>query len=152
VVRVGATPIFVDSCPVLFNMNMADAARQVTANTKAIMPVHLFGQAAEMDGVLELARQYGLNVIEDAAQAMGATYPATRWAPLAISARSVFPEKNLGALGDAGALLTMTRSLRNERAFCACTAGAKYHHRCFGGNFRLDALQRPAMLSVSCPL
>src|ERR1700679_499015 len=74
VARVGAKPVFVDSCPVCFNLDLRDAARRITPNTKAIIPVHLFGQSAEMNGVHELARQHGLRVIEDAAQAMGATY------------------------------------------------------------------------------
>lgn len=152
VARVGATPIFVDSCPVCFNMDMADAARQITPNTKAIMPVHLFGQPAQMDAALELARLHGLNVIEDAAQAMGATYRDNQVGTIGdFGTISFFPTKNLGALGDAGALLTNDEVLY-ERARILRVHGMepKYHHQMFGGNFRLDAMQA-AMLSVKLP-
>lgn len=152
VARVGATPVFVDSCPVCFNMDVRDAAQQITQNTKAIIPVHLFGQAAEMDSVLALAQQYGLNVIEDAAQAMGAMYRGARVGTIGdFGTVSFFPTKNLGALGDAGALLTNDTVLY-ERARILRVHGMepKYHHAFIGGNFRLDALQA-AMLSVKLP-
>jgi dTDP-4-amino-4,6-dideoxygalactose transaminase len=152
VARVGAKPVFVDSCPVCFNLDLQDAARRITARTKAILPVHLFGQAADMDGVLELARQHGLRVIEDTAQAMGATYRGQQAGTMGdFGTISFFPTKNLGALGDAGALLT------NDTELFHCTkilrqhgAEPKYHHQVIGGNFRLDALQA-AMLSVKLP-
>jgi dTDP-4-amino-4,6-dideoxygalactose transaminase len=135
VARVGAKPVFVDSCPVCFNLDVGDAARRITPRTRAIIPVHLFGQAAEMDGVLDLARQHGLRVIEDAAQAMGATYRG----------------RKVGALGDAGALLTNDTALF-ERAKILRMHGMdpKYYHLVVGGNFRLDALQA-ALLSVKLP-
>ena len=107
VARVGATPVFVDSCPVCFNIDVRDATRKITPRTKAILPVHLFGQSADMDGVLDLARQHGLRVIEDAAQAMGATYRGKQVGTLGdFGTISFFPTKNLGALGDAGAVVT----------------------------------------------
>ncbi len=150
--RVGATPVFVDSCPVCFNLDVRDAARRITPRTKAIIPVHLFGQAAEMDGVHELARQHGLRVIEDAAQAMGATYRGKQVGTLSdFGTISFFPTKNLGALGDAGAVLTNDTALF-ERARILRVHGMepKYYHQVVGGNFRLDALQA-AMLSVKLP-
>jgi dTDP-4-amino-4,6-dideoxygalactose transaminase len=152
VARVGATPVFVDSCPVCFNLDLRDAARRMTPRTKAIIPVHLFGQAAEMEGVLGLARHHGLRVIEDAAQAMGATYHGKQVGTLGdFGTISFFPTKNLGALGDAGALLTNDTALF-ERAKILRMHGMdpKYYHQVVGGNFRLDALQA-AMLSVKLP-
>src|SRR5580658_2762091 len=152
VARVGAKPVFVDSCPVCFNLDLRDAARRITPRTKAILPVHLFGQAAEMDAVLELARQHGLRVIEDAAQAMGATYRGRQVGTLGdFGTISFFPTKNLGALGDAGAVLTNDAALF-ERAKILRMHGMepKYHHQVVGGNFRLDALQA-ALLSVKLP-
>ena len=150
--RVGAKPVFVDSCPVCFNLDLRDAARRITPRTKAIIPVHLFGQAAEMDGVLDLARQHGLRVIEDVAQAMGATYRGRQAGTIGdFGTISFFPTKNLGALGDAGALLTNDKVLF-DRAKIMRVHGMepKYHHQVIGGNFRLDALQA-AMLSVKLP-
>jgi len=152
VARVGATPVFVDSCPVCFNLDVLDAARRITARTKAIIPVHLFGQSAEMDGVLELARQHGLRVVEDAAQAMGATYRGKQVGTIGdFGTISFFPTKNLGALGDAGAVLTNDTALF-EKAKILRMHGMepKYYHQIVGGNFRLDALQA-AMLSVKLP-
>jgi dTDP-4-amino-4,6-dideoxygalactose transaminase len=152
VARVGAKPVFVDSCPVCFNIDLRDAARRITPRTKAIIPVHLFGQSSEMDGTLELARQHGLRVIEDAAQAMGATYRGKQVGTLGdFGTVSFFPTKNLGALGDAGALLTNDTALF-ERAKILRVHGMepKYYHHVIGGNFRLDALQA-ALLSVKLP-
>jgi len=152
VARVGAKPVFVDSCPVCFNLDLQDVARRITPRTKAIMPVHLFGQAAEMDGLLELARKHDLRVIEDTAQAMGATYRGRQVGTLGdFGTISFFPTKNLGALGDAGALLTNDPALF-ERAKILRMHGMepKYYHQVVGGNFRLDALQA-AMLSVKLP-
>jgi dTDP-4-amino-4,6-dideoxygalactose transaminase len=141
--RVGATPVFVDSCPICFNLDVRDAEKRITERTRAILPVHLFGQAADMDGVLALARKNHLRVIEDAAQAMGATYRGTQVGTLGdFGTASFFPTKNLGALGDAGALLTENTALY-ERAKILRLHGMdpKYYHQVIGGNFRLDALQ-----------
>jgi len=152
IARVGAKPVFVDSCPVCFNLDLQDAARCVTSRTKAILPVHLFGQSAEMDGVLELARQHGLRVIEDAAQAMGATYRDQQVGTLGdFGTISFFPTKNLGALGDAGAVLTNDTALYERiRILRMHGMEPKYYHQIVGGNFRIDALQA-AMLSVKLP-
>jgi len=150
--RVGAKPVFVDSCPVCFNLDLRDAAQRITPRTKAILPVHLFGQSAEMDGVLDLARKHNLRVIEDTAQAMGATYRAKQVGTLGdFGTISFFPTKNLGALGDAGAVLTNDTTLF-ERARILRMHGMepKYYHQVVGGNFRIDALQA-AMLSVKLP-
>jgi dTDP-4-amino-4,6-dideoxygalactose transaminase len=150
--RVGATPVFVDSCPICFNLDVRDAEKRITERTRAILPVHLFGQAADMDGVLALARKNHLRVIEDAAQAMGATYRGTQVGTLGdFGTASFFPTKNLGALGDAGALLTENTALY-ERAKILRLHGMdpKYYHQVIGGNFRLDALQA-AMLGIKLP-
>jgi dTDP-4-amino-4,6-dideoxygalactose transaminase len=152
VARVGATPVFVDSCPVCFNLDLRDAARRITPLTKGILPVHLFGQAADMDGILALAREHNLRVIEDAAQAMGATYRGQQVGTFGdFGTFSFFPTKNLGALGDAGALVTNDTALF-EKAKILRMHGMdpKYYHQVIGGNFRLDALQA-AMLSVKLP-
>jgi dTDP-4-amino-4,6-dideoxygalactose transaminase len=152
VARVGATPVFVDSCPVCFNLDLADAARRITARTKAILPVHLFGQAADLDGVLDLARKNHLRVIEDAAQAMGATYRGAQVGTLGdFGTFSFFPTKNLGAFGDAGALVTNNAALFERAKIMRMHGmGPKYYHPVVGGNFRLDALQA-ALLGVKLP-
>jgi dTDP-4-amino-4,6-dideoxygalactose transaminase len=140
VARVGAKPVFVDSCPVFFNLDLRDAARRITPRTKAILPVHLFGQAADMDGVLALARERGLRVIEDTAQAIGATYRGKQAGTLGdFGTISFFPTKNLGALGDAGAVLTndkalfeRTRVLRNiiTRMSAVASGLMRFRPRC----------------------
>jgi dTDP-4-amino-4,6-dideoxygalactose transaminase len=150
--RLGAKPVFVDSCPVCFNLDVRDAARRITAKTKAIIPVHLFGQMADMDGVSELATKHGLKVIEDAAQAMGATYRDKQAGTIGdFGTISFFPTKNLGALGDAGALLTNDTALFAKAKILRLHGmDPKYYHQVIGGNFRLDALQA-ALLSVKLP-
>ncbi len=150
--RVGAKPVFTDSCLFCFNMDVADTARKVTPRTKALMPVHLFGQSAEMDGVMALARKHGLTVIEDAAQSMGAAY---RGRPVggigAFGMFSLFPSKNLGGFGDGGVLVTDDEVLAEKaRMLRAHGAKPKYFHKYVGGNFRLDPLQA-ALLSVKLP-
>jgi dTDP-4-amino-4,6-dideoxygalactose transaminase len=152
VARLGAKPVFVDSCPVCFNLDLRDVARRITPRTKAIMPVHLFGQMADMDGVLELAAKHQLQVIEDAAQAMGATSRGRQAGTLgAFGTISFFPSKNLGALGDAGALLTNDETLyAKSKVLRMHGMDPKYYHQVIGGNFRLDALQA-ALLSVKLP-
>jgi dTDP-4-amino-4,6-dideoxygalactose transaminase len=150
--RLGATPVFVDVCPVCFNINLADAAAKITSRTKAIIPVHLFGQSADMDGVMQLAAQHGLHVIEDAAQSIGATYRGRGSGTIGdFGTYSFFPSKNLGGMGDSGlvvtnndALAAKTRALRNHGM------EPKYYHSMIGGNFRIDALQA-ALLRVKLP-
>ena len=152
IARVGATPVFVDACPLSFNIDMADAARKVGPKTKAIIPVHLFGQAADMEAVMALAQAHNLFVIEDAAQALGARYkgqPVGSWGDFGTF--SFFPSKNLGCLGDGGALISKNPALA-EKAKLLRNHGAqpKYFHSVIGGNSRLDALQT-AFLSAKLP-
>jgi dTDP-4-amino-4,6-dideoxygalactose transaminase len=152
VVRVGARPVLADIDPVTFNIDPAAAARAITPRTKAIMPVHLFGLSADMDPILEEAARAGIAVIEDAAQAIGATYRSRPVGSLgALGCFSFFPSKNLGAFGDAGLLTTRdpelavrARMLRNHGM------QSRYYHRLVGGNFRMDALQA-AVLRVKAP-
>lgn len=143
IVRVGATPIFVDIDPDTFNMDPAAVRKAITSRTKAIMPVHLFGQCVDMDPILDVAAEYGLVVIEDAAQAIGASYkdrPAGGMGQ--VGCFSFFPSKNLGAFGDGGIVTTNDHDLA-ERIKVLRNQGMqpKYHHAVVGGNFRLDALQ-----------
>lgn len=152
VARAGAKPVFVDADPITFNLDAADAARRITPRTKAIIPVHLFGQAAAMDEVLALARQHNLIVIEDTAQSMGAVYRGRQLGTLGdMGTYSFFPSKNLGAFGDAGLLVTNDDALA-EKSRLLRTHGSKpkYYHKLVGGNFRLDALQA-ALLAVKLP-
>jgi dTDP-4-amino-4,6-dideoxygalactose transaminase len=152
IARVGARPVFADSCPECFNLDPAGIEPLITGRTKAIIPVHLFGQAADMDPVLEIARRHGLAVIEDAAQAFGAVYRGRPVGSLGdFGTISFFPTKNLGALGDAGLLVTNDETLA-EKARLLRNHGAsrRYYHSLVGGNFRLDALQA-ALLRVKLP-
>jgi dTDP-4-amino-4,6-dideoxygalactose transaminase len=152
IARLGATPVFADVCPRCFNLSPGDVARRITSRTKAIVPVHLFGQSAEMDPLLELARQHGFAVLEDAAQSFGARYHGRACGTLGdAGAFSFFPSKNLGGFGDGG-LVTTNRDDLAEKIRLLRTHGAKpkYYHKVIGGNFRLDALQC-ALLRVKLP-
>jgi dTDP-4-amino-4,6-dideoxygalactose transaminase len=152
IARVGARPVFADSCPECFNIDPAGIEPLITPRTKAIIPVHLFGQAADMDPVLEIARRHGLAVIEDAAQAFGAVYRGRPVGSLGdFGTISFFPTKNLGALGDAGLVVTNDEALA-EKARLLRNHGAsrRYFHSVVGGNFRLDAVQA-ALLRVKLP-
>jgi len=143
VVRVGATPVFVDIDPETFNVDTAAVSRAVTARTRAIIPVHLFGLPADLDPLIDLAASLKIPLIEDAAQAIGATYRGKVVGTLgAIGCFSFFPSKNLGAFGDAGLLTTNDDELE-QRARLLRTHGMKprYVHHVVGGNFRMDALQ-----------
>ncbi len=149
IARTGATPVFADSCPACFNLDVADARRRITARTKAIIPVHLFGQSAAMDAVLDLARSANLFVIEDGAQALGAGYGARPAGSMGhFGTFSFFPSKNLGGFGDSGLLVTSDDALA-ERARLLRNHGAKpkYFHAMIGGNFRIDPMQA-ALLAV----
>lgn len=141
--RLGARPVFVDSCPLCFNLSPGQVASKITARTKAIMPVHLFGQCAEMGPILRVAEQHGIPVIEDAAQALGAQYGQRRAGSLgSLGCFSFFPSKNLGALGDAGLVVTSDPTLAEKARILRSHGGKpKYHHQMVGGNFRIDALQ-----------
>jgi len=143
IARLGARPVFVDIDPVTYNVDPSQITSKVTAKTRAIIPVHLYGQMADMDAVMNIARKHQLIVIEDAAQAIGAEYNKRRAGSLGhYGCFSFFPSKNLGGAGDGGLVVT-NDSLRAEKLMCLRTHGSKskYQHRMIGGNFRLDTLQ-----------
>ena len=150
IARVGAKPVFVDIDPVTYNIDPEKIEETVTHRTKAIIPVHLYGQCAEMDPILKIAEKYNLEVIEDAAQAIGAEYKDGRCACSMgkLGCLSFFPSKNLGALGDAGMVLTSDEAMAERlRVLRVHGSKPKYYHKMIGGNFRLDALQA-AVLNV----
>ena len=149
IVRVGATPVFADIDPVTFNIDPAAAARKITERTKAIIPVHLFGQAADMDPIMELAKAHGLVVIEDACQAIGAEYKGRRVGSIGTyGAFSFFPSKNLGCFGDGGAVsCNDPERVKKLKIFRNHGQSGTYFHEYVGGNFRIDALQA-AILSI----
>lgn len=139
----GATPVFADIDPDTYNLDPARVEELVSERTRAIVPVHLFGQAADLDPILEIGRRRGIAVIEDNAQAIGTTYRGRKTGGLAaIGTLSFFPSKNLGACGDGGAVVTGDASL-HERMFMISNHGGrhKYYNELVGVNSRLDALQ-----------
>jgi dTDP-4-amino-4,6-dideoxygalactose transaminase len=143
IARVGATPVFVDIDPETYNLDTNQISEKVTGKTRAIIPVHLYGQMADMDAVMDIAGKHGLTVIEDAAQAIGAEHKGQRAGSIGhYGCFSFFPSKNLGAAGDGGMIVTNDAG-RAERLKCLRAHGSKpkYHHKIIGGNFRLDALQ-----------
>jgi dTDP-4-amino-4,6-dideoxygalactose transaminase len=152
VARVGATPVLVDIDPATFNLDPAAVRSAMTTRTRAIIPVHLFGLCADMDPIMEAAREHGVPVIEDAAQAIGATYRGRQAGSIgAVGCFSFFPSKNLGAFGDAGLVTTDDPELAKElRLVRNHGAEPKYFHKRIGANFRLDALQA-AVLRVKLP-
>lgn len=147
--RLGAIPVFTDICPICFNMDVNDARAKITPRTKVIIPVHLFGQSADMDAILALAAEKGLRVIEDGAQAIGATYKGRGCGSMGdFGAYSFFPSKNLGGFGDGGMLVTNDDALAEfARVLRVHGSKPKYYHHYVGGNFRMDTLQC-ALLSV----
>lgn len=143
IARLGAKPVFVDIEPVTYNIdpNLIEAA--ITERTKAIMPVHLYGQMADMDPIMEIAHRHNLVVIEDGAQAIGSEYKGRRAGSIGhMGTFSFFPSKNLGGLGDGGMVVTNDEKLA-ERLNILRKHGSqpKYYHKFVGGNFRLDAIQ-----------
>ena len=141
--RVGARPVLVDIDPVTFNMDPKKLEEQITEKTRAILPIHLYGQCADMDPVLEIANQHGLKVIEDAAQAIGSEYKFKRAGSFGdYGGFSFFPTKNLGGFGDGG-IVTTSKEENYEKLKLLRVHGSKpkYYHKLVGGNFRLDALQ-----------
>jgi len=150
--HVGATPVFVDIEPGTYNMDVSLVEAAITPNTKAIMPVHIFGQCADMDAVNAIADRHGLMVFEDACQAIGATYGSKRAGSLARAAAfSFFPSKNLGCAGDGGMITTNDAELAAKCKLLASHGSSrKYYHDAFGTNSRLDALQA-AILLVKLP-
>ena len=152
IARVGARPVLVDIDPETFNMDVVAAAGACTTRTRALMPVHLFGQAADMSAVLALADEYKLQVIEDAAQAIGAGDHGGKVGGIGhLGCFSFFPSKNLGGFGDAGLVTTNDDALAHKvRLIRNHGMEPKYYHSLIGGNFRIDAIQA-AVLRVKLP-
>jgi dTDP-4-amino-4,6-dideoxygalactose transaminase len=152
IVRVGATPVLVDIDPQTYNLNPASIEAALTERTRAVMPVHLYGLCADMDPVLDAASKAGVVVIEDACQAIGATYKGRQAGSMGVAGCfSFFPSKNLGAFGDAGLVTTNDARLAHElRLLRNHGAEPKYFHKRIGANFRMDALQA-AVLRVKLP-
>jgi len=152
IVRLGAKPVFVDIDPVTFNIDPARIEDSITDRTVGIMPVHLFGQSADMDKINAAARKHGVWVLEDAAQSIGALYKGRMCGAMGTAGTySFFPAKNLGGIGDGGAVVTNDDELADKMLVIREHGSKpKYHHKVVGGNFRLDALQA-AVLSVKLP-
>jgi dTDP-4-amino-4,6-dideoxygalactose transaminase len=148
IARTGARPVFVDVDPATFNIDVNAIEAAVTDKTKAIMPVHLFGQMADMDAVMAIAAKSGLLVIEDAAQAIGSTWQGRSAGSIGtVGCLSFFPSKNLGGLGDGGMIVTQDPELAEKLVvFRNHGSKPKYHHHYVGGNFRLDTIQAAGLL------
>jgi len=151
--RLNAIPVLVDSDPVTFNIDPTEVEKKITPKTKAIIPVHLFGQSCDMDQLMTIARKRNIKVIEDAAQAIGVQYKDGRCVGTIgdIGCFSFFPSKNLGCFGDGGLVTTNDDQLAERLRVLRVHGGEpKYYHKIIGGNFRLDALQA-AIISVKLP-
>ena len=151
--KVGATSVFVDIDPRTYNLDPAHIQKRITSLTKAIIPVHLFGQCADMEPIKELARNNNLRIIEDAAQAIGADYikdsaPPQRVGSIGdLGCFSFYPSKNLGGFGDGGMVTTNDEKLADRvRLLRVHGASSKYYYQCIGINSRLDALQAAVLL------
>jgi dTDP-4-amino-4,6-dideoxygalactose transaminase len=140
---VGATPVFVDIDPVTYTMDAAQVEKRITPRTKAILPVHLYGQPADLGPLLDIGRRYGIPVIEDAAQSHGAEYHGKKTGTLGhCGCFSFYPGKNLGAYGEAGAVVTDDDAIAARlRALRDHAQEKRYHHNEIGFNYRMDALQ-----------
>ena len=152
IARLGARPVFVDIDPITYNIDPAGIEAAITERSRAIIPVHLYGQMADMDPVMDLARRHNLFVIEDAAQAIGADYKGRRAGSIGhLGCFSFFPSKNLGGFGDGG-MVTANEPDLADRVKLLRNHGyrPKYYNKVVGGNFRLDALQA-AVLRVKLP-
>lgn len=151
--RLNAVPIFTDIDPVTFNMDPLDIEKRITEKTRAIIPVHLYGQSADMDPIMAIAKKHNLKVIEDAAQSISAQYKDGRGTGTIgdIGCYSFFPSKNLGCFGDGGLVVTNDDELGEKLRIMRVHGGKpKYYHKIIGGNFRLDALQA-AVINVKLP-
>jgi dTDP-4-amino-4,6-dideoxygalactose transaminase len=151
--RLNAIPVLTDIDPVTFNIDPEDVRKKITSKTKAIIPVHLYGQSAEMEPIMKVARENNLIVIEDAAQAIGTQYKDGKCVGTIgdIGCFSFFPSKNLGGYGDGGLVVTNNDELAYMIKIKRVHGGEqKYYHKVIGGNFRLDALQA-AVLRVKLP-
>jgi len=148
IVRVGARPVFVDIDAKTYNISPSQIENVVTEKTKAIMPVHLYGQMADMEPIMETAEKHNLAVIEDAAQSISSTYKGKKAGSIGTAGCfSFFPSKNLGGIGDGGMAVTNDEQLYH-RLFIMRNHGGKpkYYHKYVGGNFRLDPIQAAALL------
>ena len=143
ITKCGATPVFADIEPRTLNINTKEIENKITAKTKAIIPVHLYGQPADMDTVLQIANEHGIKVIEDCAQALGAEYNGRKVGSIGdAGCLSFFPSKNLGAYGDGGMVITSDSQIaENVKILRVHGAYGAYHHVAHGFNSRLDALQ-----------
>ncbi len=151
--RLNAKPVFAEVDPVTFNIDPASVRKLITKNTKAIVPVHLYGQSAEMDELMNIANEFNLKVIEDAAQAIGTQYKDGRKLGNIghIGCFSFYPSKNLGCFGDGGLVTTNDDELAAKLRILRVHGGKpKYYHKIIGGNFRIDAIQA-AVLNVKLP-
>lgn len=148
IARTGARPVFVDIDPKTYNIDAAKIEKAVTKKTKAIMPVHLYGQMADMDPIMAIAKKYKLAVIEDAAQSITSEYKGRKAGGIGTAGCfSFFPSKNLGGIGDGGMIVTNDKALY-EKLVIMRNHGMepKYYHSFVGGNFRLDPIQAVALL------
>ncbi|TWT91089.1 Aminotransferase [Pseudobythopirellula maris] len=145
--RLGATPVFADILPDTFNIDPADVERRITPATKAIMPVHLFGQSADMTALAAIATEHGLDLVEDAAQAIGAAYQGRPVGAIGrVGCISFYPTKNLGGMGDGGMITTDDGELAERmRVLCDHGQAPRYHHHLVGLNSRLDTIQAAAL-------
>ncbi len=146
--RVGAKPVFVDIDPFTFNMSAEDLEAKISPRTRAIIPVHLFGQCANMDRIMSIANAHNIPVIEDCAQAIGASRKGKRAGSFGLcGCLSFFPTKNLGGFGDGGMVVSDNPDFASEVSRMRNHGmQPKYFHRSVGGNFRLDALQAAGLL------
>lgn len=153
VTNVGAVPVFVEPNLSTYNLDPYNIECKINEKTKAVIPVHLYGQACNMDPIMNIASSNGLRVIEDCAQAHGATYKGRKVGSFGdVACFSFYPGKNLGALGDAGAVVTNDNALTEKiRALGNYGSDIKYHHIFKGNNSRLDELQA-AFLSAKLPV
>lgn len=153
VARLNAIPVFTDVDPVTFNMDPKDFERKITPKTKVVIPVHLYGQSAEMDEIISIAKKHDIKVVEDGAQAIGVQYKDGRYVGAIgdIGCFSFFPSKNLGGFGDAGIVTTNDEELyKTMKMMRMHGMEPKYYHKIIGGNFRIDTLQA-AVLRVKLP-
>ena len=151
--RMNATPVLMDIDPVSFNIDPNEIEKKITSKTRAIMPVHLYGQSADMDPIMKIAENHKLTVIEDGAQAISAQYKDGKSVGTIgdIGCYSFFPSKNLGCYGDGGLAVTNNDELEHMMRIKRVHGGEpRYYHKVIGGNFRLDALQA-AVVNVKLP-
>jgi dTDP-4-amino-4,6-dideoxygalactose transaminase len=153
VLRTGATPVFADIDPITFNIDPRQVAKRVTSRTRAIMPVHLYGQCANMDELWSIAEEHDVTIIEDAAQAIGAEWRGTKTGTLGgLSCFSFYPSKNLGTYGDAGLVTTNNADWADRmKALRVHGMEPKYYHKYLGWNARIDAVQAAILRVKTAP-